>query len=164
MVATAWPNSHLEGDKGQSAVTMDESAAAVWVSVLHWSHNSPLLLRVTNSTATGKDELTAIMMLGQVIIGVAMIALFHGKNTSDAEGVSADELEDKDVAAVPTDTGYVTPTKEGPTHTPTTPESVTHDGPPNNSGTQGAHSKRAPKPSRKQIERLAERFVSHISE
>src|SRR6266702_2841385 len=86
---------------------------------------------------------------------------FYIPNTSEAEGASMDEDDDDD-DEVPSDSGYVTPTKEGLSPTPTTPKSAVHDAPPNYSGTD--HSTSAPKLSRKRIEHLAERFASRIPE
>jgi len=86
---------------------------------------------------------------------------FYIPNTSEAEGASTEEEED-DNDPVPTDSGYVTPTKEGSSPAPASPKSVVHDAPPNYRGT--THSTRAPKLSRKQIEHLAERFASQIPE
>jgi chaperone BCS1 len=80
---------------------------------------------------------------------------FYIPNSFADEGAPVEEEEDP----VPTDSGYVTPTKEGSSTTPIAP---TSDAPPNYSGT--THSTRAPKLSRKQIERLAERFASQIPE
>src|SRR6266702_1260189 len=86
---------------------------------------------------------------------------FYIPVASEAEGASTDKEEDED-DEVPNDSGYVTPTKEGLSPTPTTPKSAVHDAPPNYSGT--AHSTSAPKLSRKRIEHLAERFASRIPE
>lgn len=86
---------------------------------------------------------------------------FYLPRTSEAEGASKDEKEDEG-DEVQSDSGYVTPTKEEPSPTPTAPESVVRDAPPNFSGT--THSTRSPKLSRKRIEQLAEQFASLIPE
>jgi chaperone BCS1 len=86
---------------------------------------------------------------------------FYLPRTSEAEGASKDEKEDEG-DEVQSDSGYVTPTKEEPSPTPTALESVVRDAPPNFSGT--THSTRSPKLSRKRIEQLAEQFASHIPE
>ncbi|KAI9458205.1 P-loop containing nucleoside triphosphate hydrolase protein [Lactarius psammicola] len=85
---------------------------------------------------------------------------FYIPDASEAEGASTDKEEDED-DVVPSDSGYVTPTKEG-SPTPTVPKSAVHDAPPNYSGT--THSTSTPKLSRKRIENLAERFASQIPE
>ena len=88
---------------------------------------------------------------------------FYLPDTPEAEGTSTEEDEDKgEDDVVPTDSGYVTPTKESPSPTSTAPKSVVRDAPPNFSG--ATHSTSAPKLSRKKIEYLAERFASHIPE
>ncbi|KAH9073493.1 P-loop containing nucleoside triphosphate hydrolase protein [Lactarius deliciosus] len=85
---------------------------------------------------------------------------FYLPGTSEVEGASTDEDEGD---AVPTsDSGYVTPTKEGPSPTPSAPKSIVQDVPPNYSG--ATHSTSAPKLSRKRVEHLAERFASQIPE
>ena len=113
-------------------------------------------------TRPGRMDLHVEFRLASCYQAKELFKHFYVPNSSEAEGASIDEVEDEDPAAVPTDSGYVTPTKEGPSSTPATPKSVTHDAPPNYSGT--THSTRAPKLSKKQIEHLAERFALHIPE
>lgn len=86
---------------------------------------------------------------------------FYLPRTSEAEGAAMDEKEDEG-DEVQSDSGYVTPTKEEPSPTPTALESVVRDAPPNYSGT--THSTCSPNLSRKRIEQLAEQFASHIPE
>jgi len=78
------------------------------------------------------------------------------------EEVAEDADEDGDDASSGSDdSGYVTPTKEcSDSTTPSVPKSVEPDEPPKFNGT--AHSARAPKLSKKKIERLAERFSARI--
>ncbi|KAH9995436.1 P-loop containing nucleoside triphosphate hydrolase protein [Russula compacta] len=83
---------------------------------------------------------------------------FYIPESSKEATAHEDEVEDE----ATNDTGYITPPKEGFDSTPSVPESVESNVPPQYRGT--AHSTCAPKLSKKKIERLAEQFSSRIPE
>ncbi|KAH9074688.1 P-loop containing nucleoside triphosphate hydrolase protein [Lactarius deliciosus] len=109
-------------------------------------------------TRPGRMDLHVEFRLASRYQASELYKRFYIPDTSEVEGTSTNEEDEGD--AVPSDSGYVTPTKEGPT--PTAPKSIVQDAPPNYSG--ATHSTSAPKLSRKWVEHLAERFASQIPE
>ncbi|KAH9022472.1 P-loop containing nucleoside triphosphate hydrolase protein [Lactarius pseudohatsudake] len=111
-------------------------------------------------TRPGRMDLHVEFRLASRYQASELYKRFYIPDTSEVEGASTNEKDDGD--AVPSDSGYVTPTKEGSSPTPTPPKSIVQDAPPIYSG--AAHSTSAPKLSRKRVEHLAARFASQIPE
>ena len=111
-------------------------------------------------TRPGRMDLHVEFRLASRYQAREMYKHFYIPNTPDGESTSTHE-DNKDDEVI-SDSGYVTPTKEGPDPTASAPESIVRDAAPNYSGT--SHSTRGPKLSRKRIEQLAERFASLIPE
>ncbi len=82
---------------------------------------------------------------------------FYLPRASDAEDASTVKDGEDEMSS---DSGYVTPTKEGPGSAPTAPGSVESNAPVNFSGM--THSTHTPKLSKERVDHLAERFASQI--